>query len=53
MLDFLLCLAWLALILAPAILAHYKPVVPKDASIDFTAEDLTEPHGGLTRKMKK
>jgi hypothetical protein len=53
MVDILLCLAWVALILAPAILAHYKPVVPKDASIDFTAEDLTEPHLGLPRKMKK
>jgi hypothetical protein len=53
MVDFLLCLAWLAIILVPAVVAHYRPVLPKDVSIDFTADDLAEPQPGLSRAHKR
>jgi len=41
MVDILLGLAWLVIVLTPAVLASCQPVV-SDRYVDFTADDLME-----------
>jgi hypothetical protein len=53
MVDVLLVLAWLVIVLAPALLASSQSVGSSRHYIDFTADDLTPPRPVLVRSRKK
>jgi hypothetical protein len=52
MVDLLLGIAWLVIVLTPALLASLQPVV-SDRYVDFTADDLTKPQPALSRSRKR
>lgn len=53
MVDILLGLAWLVIVIAPALLASSQPVGSSRHYIDFTADDLTKPKSVLIRSRKE
>jgi hypothetical protein len=53
MVDLLLALAWLVIVLTPAMLASCQPVVSDDGYADFTADDLTHPKQASNRARKR
>jgi hypothetical protein len=53
MVDVLLVLAWLVIVLAPALLASSQNIGSSRHYIDFTAEDLTQPQTALIPLKKK
>jgi hypothetical protein len=52
MVDLLLALAWLVVVLSPAILASCQPVVSDDGYTDFTADDLAHPQKACCPRKK-
>ena len=52
MVDLLLGLAWLAIVLAPSLLASRQPVV-SDRYVEFTADDLMQPQSASLRSRKR
>jgi hypothetical protein len=53
MFDLLLGLAWLVIVLAPALLASSQSVGSSRHSIEFTADDLTKPQTALIPLRKR
>jgi len=53
MVDLLLGLAWLVIVLAPALLASRQPVQSKNGYSDFTADDLMQPQPASRRSRKR
>ena len=52
MVDLLLGLAWLVIVLTPALLASCQPVT-SDRNVEFTSDDLAPPQSASRRLRKR